>query len=95
MKLLTQLSTVLTLALATTVANANTTNVTTTELVKAQPINAAELINTVELNLVQSMEQLKITFVNDTVNNQKLLITQAKSDSNTKGYTTKLSLAAE
>jgi allophanate hydrolase subunit 1 len=94
MKLLTQLSTVLTLALVTTVATANT-NVTTTALAKAQPINAAELINTVELNLVQSMEQLRVTFVNDTVNNQKLLISQAKSERNAKAFPTKLSLAAE
>ncbi|MDO6446440.1 hypothetical protein Q4493_11715 [Colwellia sp. 1_MG-2023] len=95
MKLLTQLSTVLTLALVSTLANANTTKVTTTELAKAQPINAAELVNAVELNLVQSMEQLKVTFVNEAINNQKFLITQTNSARTNKDFSIKLSLAAE
>jgi uncharacterized protein YdgA (DUF945 family) len=95
MKLFTKLSTILTVAFATTFANAQTTDVTTSELVKAQPIIAAELINTVELNLVQSMEQLKVTFANETINNQKLFISQAKTKRNSKGYVTKVTLAAE
>lgn len=95
MKLLTKLSTILTVACATTFANAQTTDVITSELVKAQPINAAELINTVELNLVQSMKQLKVSFANEAINNQKLLISQAKTDRTSKGYVTKVALAAE
>ena len=95
MKLFTKLSTILIVAFATTFANAQTTDVTTSELVKAQPISAAELLSTVELNLVQSMEQLKVTFANETINNQKLLISQAKANRNSNGYVAKITLAAE
>jgi hypothetical protein len=95
MKLFTKLSTVLTVALATTFANAQTTDVTTSVLVKEQPISTAELISTVELNLVQSMEQLKVTFASDTINNQKLLISQAKTERINKEYVAKLTLASE
>lgn len=95
MKLFTKLSTILTVACATTFANAQTNDVTTSEVVKAQPINASEIISTVELNLVQSMEQIKVSFASETINNQKLLISQAKTNRNSKGYVTKVALAAE
>lgn len=95
MKLFTKLSIALTVALTATFTNAQTTSVTTSELVKMQPINAAELINAVELNLVNSLQQLKVTFANQTINNQKLLISQVKTNQDNKTAETKVILAAD
>ena len=60
-----------------TTASANTTNVTTAELVKVEPLNAAELIKTVEVNLALSMEQVKVT-LDSPKNSQQLLTVQTR-----------------
>lgn len=96
MKFLTKLSTIFTVAIATTTfANAQTTEVTTSEVVKVPTINAVELINNVELNLLQSMKEIKVTLANDSINEQKTLISQAKVNRKNNGQLAKLTLAAE
>lgn len=97
MKLTKRLSNVLTIALITgaTFANAQTTNVTQSEIVKAQPITATELAITVEQTLAQSMQDVKLTFNSELQNKPKLVVKTSSNKKDDKQLVAKLSLNAE
>lgn len=81
-------------ALIATCANANTTNVTTAQLIKVQPINTLELVKTVEVNLASSMKQLKVSLAPQTFTEQTVSV-ETTDVTNKKLLATKLVLAAE
>ncbi len=97
MKFFNKLSNFLAVALLATAtfSNAQTTQVTTSSVVKVQPINTIELLGSVELDLAQAIKQVNVTLYKNTLNNQKLLVSQAKTKRKELSITAKMILIAE
>lgn len=75
MNFLKKLSTLTVVLLTTTTfANAATTDVIATEINNTQHFNVETLMKNVEVNLEQSMHEVKISLTGNTLNNQKVLV---------------------
>ncbi len=94
MTILKALSTI-TLALLTTVANANTTDVNTTDITKVQPINTAELVQSVEIHLADSMKQLSVNFQANKLAQKPLFVISNGKKTADKPFEAKVALLAE
>lgn len=92
MKLFKTFST-LSVALLATFANANTTEVVTAELVKVQPVQAIEVMNTVELDLALSMQEIKVNLTSLRLANHEDVV--STNEVNDKQLTAKLAVVAE
>ena len=77
------------------IAHAQAIQTTTVDVVKVATINKVEILDTVEVNLAQAMKNVNATFINNTLNNQKLLVSHVKTKRKDSTESLKVTLIAE